>query len=191
MIRLFVGIDLPAAVRERLARACCDVPGARWVDPGQMHLTVRFVGEVDELVFRDIDEQLAALRCAPFTLEVRGVGHFPPRGIPRTLWAGVGRAEGLLALHRRVEAAVVRAGVAPEGRRFAPHVTLARLDGTPQRAVGSFLAMNGLLRCDPFVVEEFQLVSSALGRKQAVHRREASYPLALPPGAEGARPEVS
>ena len=177
MIRLFVAIDLPQAVRDRLWRACCDVPGARWIEPGQMHLTLRFVGEVDELVSRDIEQALDEVRGAPFELEVRGVGHFPPRGEPRVLWAGLGRSEALVALQKRVDAAVERGGVPRDGRRFSPHVTLARLAGTPERAVGSWLAMNGLLRTDPFEVREFHLFSSRLGARQAVHRVEATYSL--------------
>lgn len=187
MIRLFVGIELPDTVRERLGWICCDVPGARWVEPGQMHLTLRFIGEVDEIVFDDVDARLAEVRAARFPLAVRGVGHFPPRGVPRLLWAGLERSEPLVALQRRVEAAVVRAGVEPEARRFAPHVTLARLDGTPQRAVGSFLATHGLLRCDPFEVDAIHLFSSVLGRKRALHRRESSYPLAVADAAEAPR----
>jgi len=182
MIRLFVAIDLPPQVRDRLWRACCDVPGARWTEPEQMHLTLRFVGEVDELVFRDVEASLEEVRAHPFDLEVKGVGHFPPRGEPRVLWAGLGRSETLVALQKRVEAAVERGGVPRDGRRFSPHVTLARLADTPERAVGSWLAMNGLLRSDPFEVREFHLFSSRLGGKRAVHRVEATYPLR----AEGA-----
>lgn len=177
MIRLFVAIELPEAVRDRLGRACCDVPGARWTEPGQMHLTLRFVGEVDELVFRDVEAALDEVRADPFELELKGVGHFPPRGEPRVLWAGLGRSEPLVALQKRVEAAVERGGVPRDGRRFSPHVTLARLSDTPERAVGSWLAMNGLLRSDPFEVRDFHLFSSRLGGKRAVHRVEASYPL--------------
>lgn len=177
MIRLFVAIELPASLRERLWRACCDVPGARWTEPEQMHLTLRFVGEVDELVFRDVEAALDEVRAAPFDLRVHGVGHFPPRGEPRVLWAGLARSEPLVALQKRVEAAVERGGVPRDGRRFSPHVTLARLSGTPERVVGSWLAMNGLLDCEPFEVRDFHLFSSRLGGKRAVHRVEASYPL--------------
>ena len=178
MTRLFVAIELPNEVRDRLWRACCDVPGARWTEAEQMHLTLRFVGEVDELVFRDVEGALEEVRGAPFELEMRGVGHFPPRGEPRVLWAGIVRSDALVSLQKRVESAVERGGVPRDGRRFSPHVTLARLAGTPERTVGSWLAMNGLLRSDPFEVREFHLFSSRLGGKRAVHRVEASDPLA-------------
>jgi len=177
MVRLFVSIELPAVVKQRLELLCCDVPGARWVDPEQIHLTLRFIGEVDELVFRDVEAALDEVRAPSFEMALKGVGHFPPRGEPRVLWVGVEKSAALVQLHDRVERALVRAGVEPERRRFSPHVTLARLNHTPARVVGSYLAMNGLLRCEPFAVREFHLYSSALSAKRAVHCCEASYAL--------------
>lgn len=182
MYRLFVSIELPEDVKQSLCRICCDVPGARWLEPDQMHLTLRFVGEVDGVVFRDLMDSLGEVRAPGFDLAVRGVGHFPPRGEPRVLWAGIEKSEALVELRNRVEGAVVRVGVAPEGRKFSPHVTLARLKDTPGRAVGSYLAMHGLLRCDAVPVRAFHLFSSSLSAKRAVHRCEASYPLAEPDG---------
>src|SRR5262252_305452 len=142
MVRLFVSIELPEEVKRNLVRMCCDVPGARWAEPEQMHLTVRFIGEVDGAVFRDIVSELDQVRAPGFDLTLKSVGHFPPRGEPHVLWVGVEKNAWLVGLRDRVESAVVRAGVAPEGRRFSPHVTLARLKGTPERAVGSYLATH-------------------------------------------------
>ncbi len=180
MVRLFVSIELPESVVRQLLSLCCDVPGARWVEPEQIHLTLRFIGEVDGLVFRDVQAALEEVRSPGFDLRIKGVGHFPPRGEPRVLWAGVERSEPLVALRNRVEGALVRAGIAPEGRKFSPHITLARLQGTPERAVGSYLASNGLLRCEPVAVRAFHLYSSSLSAKRAVHRSEASYALLEP-----------
>lgn len=177
MYRLFVSIELPDDVKYALSRLSGDVPGARWLEPDEMHLTVRFIGEVDGLVYEDVLAALDDVRLSPLELALRGVGHFPPRGEPRILWAGLERSDPLRVLHERVESALVRAGVDAERRKFSPHVTIARLKGTPPRAVGSFLAMNGLFRTEPFRVEEFHLFSSSLGAKRAVHRCEASYPL--------------
>jgi 2'-5' RNA ligase len=177
MYRLFVSIELPDDVKHALARLSGDVPGARWLEHDEMHLTVRFIGEVDGLVYDDVLAALDDVRVAPFELALRGVGHFPPRGEPRILWAGLERSDALRVLHDRIESALVRAGVEAEHRKFSPHVTLARLRNTPSRAVGSFIAMNGLFRTDPFAVREFHLFSSSLGAKRAVHRCEASYAL--------------
>ena len=177
MYRLFVSVELPDDVKATLARLVGDVPGARWLEPDELHLTVRFIGEVDGVLFDDVLTALEEVQVAPFTLALRGVGHFPPRGEPRILWAGLERSPELTALHNKVESALVRAGVEPEPRKFLPHVTLARLRGTPVRAVGSFIALNGLYRSQPFAVHDFQLFSSNLSGKRAVHRQEAVYPL--------------
>lgn len=177
MYRLFVSVELPADVKTTLARLVGDVPGARWLEPDELHLTLRFIGEVDGVVFQDVLAALDEVRLAEFTLRLEGVGHFPPRGEPRILWAGIGRSAALVALHNKVESALVRAGVEPERRKFAPHVTLARLRGTPTRAVGSFIALHGLYRSAPFTVGDFQLFSSNLSGKRPVHRQEAIYRL--------------
>lgn len=177
MYRLFVSVELPDDVKATLARMAGDVPGARWLEPDELHLTVRFIGEVDGVLFEDVLTALEEVQVAPFTLTLRSVGHFPPRGEPRILWAGLERSPELTALHNKVESALVRAGVEPEPRKFLPHVTLARLRGTPVRAVGSFIALNGLYRSQPFAVQDFQLFSSNLSGKRAVHRQEAVYPL--------------
>jgi len=177
MYRLFVSVELPDEAKHALARIAYDVPGARWLEPDEMHLTVRFIGEVDGTVFDDVLATLDEVRLAPFTLALCGVGHFPPRGEPRILWAGLEHSAELKSLHDKVESAVVRAGVEPERRKFAPHVTLARLRGAPVRAVGSFIARNGLFRAGPLAVHAFHLFSSNLSAKRAVHREEAAYQL--------------
>ncbi|RMF80867.1 MAG: RNA 2',3'-cyclic phosphodiesterase [Nitrospirae bacterium] len=177
MVRLFVAIDLPEPVRERLAALCSGVPGARWVAPEQFHLTLRFIGEVAEDRFREIAAALPAAAGPPFSLALDGLGFFPPRGRPRVLWAGVAASEPLLALRTRVESALAAVGVEREGRRFAPHVTLARLKGTSPGRVGRFLEHHPLFRTDPFPVDRYLLYSSVLTRHGAHHRVEAAYPL--------------
>lgn len=177
MIRLFVSLELPEEVRSRLQLLCCDVPGARWADPEQLHLTVRFIGEVEGHVFDEIRDGLSSVRSDPFDLTLRGVGHFPPRGQPRVLWAGIQRSEALGLLHRRVDSVLARAGLPPDKRKFSPHITLARLRGAPSRAVGSFLSQNGMFQTEAIRIDRFWLYSSQLSHKQAVHRPEAEYPL--------------
>jgi RNA 2',3'-cyclic 3'-phosphodiesterase len=175
--RLFVSLELPELVKQSVALLCSDVPGARWVEPEQIHLTLRFIGDVDGLGFQDVEDALASVRSEPFDLTLKGVGHFPPRGEPHVLWVGVEKSEPLVILHDRVESALVRVGLERERRKFAPHVSIARLRATPSRAVASFLARNALFRTEPIPVDEFHLVSSQLTPKHAVHRNEATYPL--------------
>lgn len=177
MIRLFVALELPDAVRAELCTLCADVPGARWTDPEQMHLTVRFIGEVEEHVFEEVLDALGTVRVDPFDLELRGVGHFPPRGQPRVLWAGLDASPQLQLLRQRVDRALSRVGVPGEGRNFAPHVTLGRLRNAPPRAVATFLTTHGLFHAGPIRIEHFTLFSSQLSPKKAVHRCEAEYAL--------------
>ncbi|OGQ97535.1 MAG: 2'-5' RNA ligase [Deltaproteobacteria bacterium RIFOXYD12_FULL_57_12] len=177
MYRLFVAIDLPDDVRAGLADLCFGIPGAKWVPPEQIHLTLRFIGEVDGAIFQDISETLADLRTPGFSLRLKGVGHFPPRKPPRVLWVGVEPQPVLIQLRNKVETALIRLGLLPEGRKFAPHITLARLHNTPLNKIGNFLAGNSLFECPPFPVATFQLYSSVLTPKGAIHTIETVYPL--------------
>ncbi len=177
MVRLFVAIDLPAAVKHRLGGLCAGLPGARWVAPEQLHLTLRFIGEVDNEVFADVAEVLATANVAPFPLRLSGVGHFPPRGAPKVLWAGVEDGDSAARLNRTIEARLRGLGLPPDRRKFSPHVTLARLKATPIGRVRDYLAVNGPFATEDFPVSEFHLYSSKLGAKGAIHRIEASYDL--------------
>src|SRR5437764_14881468 len=125
MLRLFVGIEFPPELKLRLSLLCTGVPGARWVDAGNLHLTLRFIGEVGEDVAADIDEALARLRARRFALQLAGTGVFGG-GRPRALWVGVERQPELVALRDKIEQALIRIGLEPESRKFAPHVTRAR-----------------------------------------------------------------
>lgn len=177
MLRLFVGIMLPPAQRLSLSRICLGLHGAKWVDPGNLHVTIRFIGEVDDGTAADIDAALARLRMPGFPLSVAGIGLFGPDDRPRTLYAGVERSEPLLRLHERVEHALMRLRLPPEGRRFTPHVTLARFQGPRAEEVRRFAAANALFRLDPFPVESFHLVVSHLTKSGSVYEDAAAYPL--------------
>ncbi len=176
-MRLFIALNLPESVREPLTRICCGLPGARWVNPEQLHLTLRFIGEVDGGVFQDIREGLAEIAGKPFMLQLDGVGFFPPRGKPRVVWVGLRQSKELLQLRNRLESCLVSLGLEPERRKFAPHITLARLKNTPAAKVGRFLENHSLFLSVPFPVDDFFLYSSQLGRNRAIHRIEARYPL--------------
>ena len=186
MHRLFVAIDFPTATRDRLAGLCRGVPGARWVPPEQLHLTLRFIGEVDGPTFHDVAEALDAVHLPCFELELKGVGHFPPSGEPRVLWAGIAPADSLSRLRNAIERALHDAGVAPDTRRFTPHVTLARLKNARGGEIAPYLTEHSLFASAPTPIGEFHLYSSWLGSKQALHRIEASYPLLDPrPAGQG------
>src|SRR5579883_2235438 len=136
MLRLFVGIGLPPELKLRISTLCAGVPEARWVDPGNYHVTLRFIGEVDEGAASDVDAALSGVRARRFALTLAGVGSFNARN----LFVGVERNADLVHLQEKVESAVARSGIEPESRRFAPHVTLARLKGKPDARLGHYLA---------------------------------------------------
>ncbi|TBV81816.1 MAG: RNA 2',3'-cyclic phosphodiesterase [Desulfobulbaceae bacterium] len=178
MYRLFTAIDLPEAVTDRLIAIGFGLPGARWVPTDQLHLTLRFIGEVDGGLFREIREALLDARASAFSLRLQGFGCFPPRGPARILWAGVKPKEPVAALYRKTENILVRRSLAPPAtRKFAPHVTVARLRDVAVVKLGNFLVGNNLYSSETFTVDRFHLYSSQLTTKGAIHQIEASYDL--------------
>lgn len=177
MIRLFIAIELPDDLKERLFAMGSGVPGAKWVKPENLHLTLRFIGEVGEGRLGDIDAALAAVRSPAFDLTLADTGHFSSRRTSRVLWVGVEKNETLSRLQARVEAACVGAGIEPDGRKYSAHITLARLNRAPSSKVSTFLAANAMFKAPPFRVTDFILFSSFLARGGAIHREEATYPL--------------
>ncbi|PKU23470.1 RNA 2',3'-cyclic phosphodiesterase [Telmatospirillum siberiense] len=176
MIRLFVGLALPPSLRQTLAMLGGGLPGARWTPPENLHLTLRFIGEIDEAMADDIDGQLAAVRAQAFSLELGGLGTFDSGRRAHHLWIGVKRAPALTHLQEKIESAVVRGGCAPERRHFQPHVTLARLKDPPLGRLQDFIAGHNLFQAE-LTVSRFTLFSSHLGHGDPVYRAERDYPL--------------
>ena len=175
-MRLFVALALPDAVTDRLVLMQGGIPGARWSTREQLHLTLRFIGEVDGRDAGAIDDALASIRAPKFALELKGVGEFGGKN-PRALWAGVRDGERLEHLQRKVESAVQRVGHPAEARKFSPHVTLARLKGSPRDRVITFLASHALYTSGPFDVNAFILYSSLTTPSGSLYRPERSYRL--------------
>ncbi len=177
MPRLFVAIDLPEALKVRLSGLCCGLPGVRWERDAQFHLTLHFVGEVEGPVARRVTEALHGVRCDPFELSLQGVGHFPPRGAPRILWAGVAASDELVQLHDQVERVLRRAGLPGEERRFFPHVSLGRLSGVPLGRVLGWMEQHLAFLSEPFGVSDVVLFRSRLGAGGAQYSVQSAYPL--------------
>jgi len=177
MIRLFIAIEIPEELRQRMAAICQGVDRARWVPAENIHVTVRFIGEVREDVMEDIVAELGAVGGDPFDVTIAGAGHFESGRRVRALWLGIERNSTLLSLRERTDAALARAGLPPEGRKFKPHITLARVnDGSPEEVRG-WLQANTLFRSVPFTVGQFSLYSSFQGRNGSIYRAEADFPL--------------
>ena len=177
-MRLFVGLELPWALREHLSRLAGGLPGAKWVPPENYHLTLRFIGEQPSYRAEEIDHALAGLKARGFSLSVAGVGTFSRAGRVTALWAGVERCEALDLLRGKIETALQRAGLEPERRRFSPHVSLARLDGVQGPKLAAFVQAHNLFRAEPVAIEHFTLFSSKLGKDHSVYTAEVEYGLA-------------
>jgi 2'-5' RNA ligase len=177
MHRLFVAIRPPAAIRAILLGAMGGISGARWQSEDQLHLTLRFVGEVDRHLAGDVHAALGAIHQAPFEIALNGIGAFDRRGWPDAVWAGIAPHEPLKALHKKVDAALIRVGVAPDQRAFLPHVTLARLN-RGSGPVGHLVEQSGGLASPPFTVDHIGLFESTLTPDGAVYTLIERYSLA-------------
>ncbi len=177
MIRLFVALELPDVVIDGLGALSAGVPGARWIEPENMHLTLRFLGEVDEARYEDVVEALDGVRAPVFELTLESFGTFSQGQIPHRLWVGVRRSEPLLQLQGKIERALVRAGFEPERRRFTPHVSLARLRDAPLDRLGDFMRRHEPFRMPTFVVEHVALFSSHLSKGNADYQVEERFAL--------------
>ena len=175
MHRLFVAIRPPEDVRDMVLDLIEGQPGLRWQDDGQLHLTLRFIGEVERPVANDLAAALAHLRFDRFSLALDGVGKFE-RHRNGVLWAGITPKESLKALAAKVERACQSAGLAPERRAFHPHITLARWRGSAPK-VDSFIEQYGGLTSPPWEVREFILYESRLGREGAHYEAVETCPL--------------
>jgi len=177
-MRLFVALDLPWELRQRVAMLSgAGIPGARWVPPENFHITLRFIGETPAYRAEEIDHTLAALKARSFTLTLAGVGTFARSGRSTQLWVGVERNPSLDHLQSKIESALQRIGLEPERRRFAPHISLARLDNAVEGKLAEFVQAHNLFRADPVPIEHFTLFSSLLGKEQAVYTPEVEYTL--------------
>lgn len=176
MIRLFTAIELPESLRIRLSLLQGGVPGARWSPAENLHLTLRFIGEVDEAVANDIDDALNSLRAPAFELTLRGAGEFGGRD-PHALWIGVAASEPLARLAAKIESALQRMGLAAETRKYTPHVTLARLRDAPIAKVRAFLSGHASFDSGPFAVRKFALYSSHQSSSGSLYRVERTYAL--------------
>jgi 2'-5' RNA ligase len=178
MHRLFVAIRPPEEVRDLLLDTMEGLAGLRWQEDEQLHLTLRFVGEVERPLAEDLAAALASLRFAPFAVRIAGVGRFDHRR-RGALWAGVEPRAPLAALAAKVERVCVGVGLPPEQRAFHPHVTLARWGRGAGASLDPFLARHAALRSDAFTIEAVTLYESRLGRDGAHYEAVADYPATL------------
>ena len=180
MVRLFVALALPDTIRDQLTGICAGLPRARWVPPENLHLTLRFIGELDRGDIPDIDDALSRISADAFEIRLDTIGFFGRGRAIRALWIKTARSPELAVLQASVESAMVRAGCAPEARKFVPHVTLARFRRAQSDLVERFVADHSMFKLDPFPVQALTLYSSFLSHAGAIYTPEAEYPLGSP-----------
>ena len=178
MPRLFLGLSLPEPVTMDIQLMTGGVEGARWQTPEQLHLTLHFLGEVDGGQMRALIAGLAELEAPAFDMELRGAGVFPPRGAPRVIWLGVSEPDPIRLIHRRLGTILDQLGIERERRKFAPHVTVARLRRHADvDAAGRWVSGHALYRSAAFPVDEVHLYSSITAKRGAKYTIEASTAL--------------
>ena len=176
MHRLFVAIRPPEDVRDLLIDAMDDSPALRWVGDEQLHLTLRFIGEVERPVANDIAAALDRVRSSNFQIRISRAGKFEKRS-GGALWAGVEPKTPVVGLAAKVERALQQVGLEPEHRAFSPHITLARWNRRNSEAVEAFLRRNSDLHSDPFDVDRFVLFESKLSRHGPHYEEIAAFAL--------------
>ena len=178
-MRLFVALDLTSQMRTRLSFLTGGLPGVRWVPPENLHLTLRFIGELPNWRAEEVDHALAGVGMPGFQVTLAGVGVFAKGGRVTSLYVGVERSAALERLQAKVERSLQGAGLEAERRRFVPHVTLARMGGAEvlESKVAGWVQGHNLFQSTPMMVEHFSLFSSRLGKEQAVYCPEVEYEL--------------
>jgi 2'-5' RNA ligase len=177
MPRLFTGLEIPTSIRQSLSILRGGLPGARWTDPENYHLTLRFIGDVDDTVAHEVAHMLGQVKRTRFELRLEGLASFGGRR-PRAVIATTAATPALLELQYEHERLMQRVGLEPEGRKYTPHVTLARLRDSSSRQVADYLASRGPFRSLPFQVSQFVLFSSRASVGGGPYIVEAAYPLA-------------
>ena len=177
MPRLFTGLEIPDDIRASLSMLRGGLPGARWIDPENYHLTLRFIGDVDDVIASEVVFALGKVRRGGFELRLDGVSSFGGRK-PRAVFATVASSPAVMELQAEHERLMQRIGIEPEGRKFTPHITLARLRDASSHEVAEYLSARGGFRSAPFQVSNFVLFSSRASVGGGPYVVEAAYPLA-------------
>jgi len=177
MPRLFTAVEIPSEIAAALSTLRGGLPGARWVDPENYHLTLRFIGDIDDAMARDVAFMLGQVRRQKFELQIDGLTSFGGRK-PRAVVATLGPSQAVMELQAEHERLMQRVGLEPEGRKYIPHVTLARLRDSSSRDVADYLSMRAAFRSMTFPVSRFVLFSSRASVGGGPYVVEASYPLA-------------
>ncbi len=177
--RLFVGLRPPRDIRADLMAIMGGIAGARWQRDDQLHLTIRYIGEVDRRTADDVALALSRLQMEAIDVALSGVGRFAKQGRTDTIWAGVTPGDTLARLHRKVDHAITELGLPSEGRAYLPHITLARLPRSlaAEHDVDAFIAAHAGLSSAAFAFGHLTLFESELTRDGAAYHIVERWPL--------------
>ncbi len=171
MHRLFIAYRPPPAIKEQLLGLMGDVAGAKWQREDQLHLTLRYIGQVDGQMAEEVAQEVERFSFSPIAIHLAGTGSFESRDQGQPLWAGVAPEAPLTALHKKLDQAMMRLGLPAEQRRYAPHITLARFGRTKADLV-PWLMQNASLASPDFPLDHLALFESHFGRDGGMHYEE-------------------
>lgn len=177
MLRLFAGLELPVLLRQRLTLMHGGIDGARWTERDNFHLTLTFIGNVDEAVAEAAHDALSSVHTEPFTLQVKGTGAFAKGKDVHVLWIGVEHNEVLFRLKDKIDRALQRAGVPFENRKYTPHITIARLQkSADEKEIARFMQEHNLFSGE-FDVDTFTLFRTHQTKNGSMYEPVEQYPL--------------
>jgi RNA 2',3'-cyclic 3'-phosphodiesterase len=176
MPRLFTGLEIPPDAVAMLTGLRGGLTGARWIDPENYHLTLRFIGDIDNRTAHSVAEMLDRIHRPAFSITLDGVGVFGGRK-PHSVFASVASSQPLTALQAEQERLMQMLGLPPDPRKFAPHVTVARLRGVPPAAVATYIESRGGFYWGPIGISRFVLFSSRSGQGGGPYVVEEAYSL--------------
>jgi 2'-5' RNA ligase len=177
MPRLFTALEIPAEIAFPLSLLRGGLPGARWIEPENYHITLRFIGDIEEPMADEVADALMRVDRPRFDIALKGLDAFGSKK-PHSIFAGATMSPALRELQAEHERIMQRIGLDPERRKFTPHVTLARVKGASQSDIAAYLALRGDFRTAPFPVGRFVLLSSKASTGGGPYIMEEAYPLA-------------
>jgi RNA 2',3'-cyclic 3'-phosphodiesterase len=182
VLRLFIAVPVPEHIKENLLRLKINIHGAKWTEKDQMHITLKFIGQVEGHIFNEIIRCLSDIEFEKFSVNFNGVGVFHTgnsqrKGSSKILWSGIEKSDSLKMLKNKIDAALLDCGIVRKERKYHPHVTVARLKNVYPDNITGFLSRSNTFKSVDFIVNEFILYSSILSPKGAVHNIEGVYTL--------------
>lgn len=176
-MRLFIALPIPSSAKKRLGELHQPIEGVRWQQEGQIHLTLKFLGETDPERAQDLKNDLQNITMPAFDISIQGFGYFSQDKQPRVLWADIKKSAPLKNLQKAVELKCQELGFKAESRAFKPHITIARINGGANCDIMSFINQHKRFQISDIPIEEFVLYESKLNAEGAKHIRLKAFPL--------------